>query len=295
MTTYELTELYLAETAVSAASSTISTYRSILSDFARSCGTMPADKALLLEYIRQIKEDGNTNNTIRNKLSIIKGFISWGFNNGYYEKNFAESVKMPIADHRIAERMTKDEVSTMFHTAAPKGTHNQVRNRAIMELAIITASRVSALCNLKRSDIDLDARTIRLTHTKRNKDLELPLTESVCNCLEQYIENERPQELTDSDYLFVGERKINGSFVPLTRQQIYNITKKYTANACGRALSPHKLRHTSATLQIESGKLTLDEISKNLGHSSVSTTQRYAQRLNDAPRKEATKAVFEDL
>ena len=295
MTTYELTELYIVETAVSAASSTISTYRSILSDFARSCGTMPADKALLLEYIKQIKEDGNTNNTIRNKISIIKGFVSWGFNNGYYTTNFAESVKMPIPEHKIADRMSKDEVHTMFHTAAPKGMHNQVRNRAIMELAIITASRVSALCNLKRCDVDLTAKTIRLTHTKRNKDLELPLTESVCKSLEQYIANERPQELTDNDYLFVGERKINGSFVPLTRQQIYNITKKYTANACGRALSPHKLRHTSATLQIESGKLTLDEISKNLGHSSVSTTQRYAQRLNDAPRKEATKAVFEDL
>lgn len=295
MTTYELTEMYLAECSISSASSTINTYRSILSDFARMCSEQKANKKLLLAYIEQIKEQGNSNNTMRTKISTIKGFITWAFNNGYYSTDFAKSVKMPNAEYKIADRMNKDEVRIMLHTAAPKGMHNQVRNRAILELAIVTASRVSALCQLKRSDIDLDAKIIRLTHTKRNKDIELPLTDSVCNVLEEYIECERPEELTDNDYLFVGERKINGSFVPLTRQQIYNITKKYTLNACGRALSPHKLRHTSATLQIESGKLTIDEISKNLGHSSVSTTQRYAQRLNDAPRKEATKAVFEDL
>lgn len=294
-TTYELVNTYINEMGVSLADATINNYKSVLLDFARTCGKEQASKELLIKHIMALKDAGNSNNTLRTKITVIKGFTAWAVNNGNIESDFAECMKLPTPEYHIAERMTKDEVSTMLHERAPHGTHNVLRNKAIMELAIVTASRVSAICSLKREDIDFDRKTIRFRHTKRNKEIELSLTDSLCNSLTAYIEQERPEELTDSDYLFVGERRQHGEFAPLTRQQIYNISKAYTANACGKALSPHKLRHTSASIQIESGKLSIDEISANLGHASVATTQRYAQRLNDAPRRAATAAVFEGL
>ena len=294
MTTYELINLYLDEMSVSLVPSSLNYYRSILTDFARDSGTT-ADRTTLIQHIKHLKEQ-NCNNTVRTKITIIKGFIKWAKNNGYYPTDFGQNIKLPTPEKKVTERMTKNEVHEMITNPIPKGMHNTVRNKAIMELAIITASRVSALCNLRRSDIDLDKRVVRFRHTKRNKEIELPLTESVCKTLEEYIETVRPDTLDDDDYLFVGERtNKDGNYIPLSRQQVYNITKAITKNACGRALSPHKLRHTSATIMIESGKLSIDEISQNLGHNSVATTQRYAQRLNDNPRKVATAEVFEDL
>ena len=295
MNTKTIVNKYLNEMSVSLAPATVSNYRSVLSAFAAFCGEQ-ADRDKLIESIQSMRESGNSNNTIRTKLTVIKGFTQWATSNGYIAHDYAESMKLPNAEYHVADRMDKDEVSTMLHMAAPKYTHNFERNRAIMELAIVTASRVSAICELKRSDIDLDRRTVRFRHTKRNKELEMPMTEDLALALKRYIDFERPEELTDDDYLFVGERpREDGRYYPLSRQQLYNISKTYTQAACGRALSPHKLRHTSASLQIESGKLSIDEVSKNLGHSSVATTQRYAQRLNDAPRKSATVSVFEGL
>ena len=294
MTTYEMITTYLNEMSVSLAAGSEGFYQAVLYDFAKTCKEL--NKAGVVKHIAELKDRGNNNNTIRTKLTIIKGFTRWALANGYADADYALSVKMPGAEQHISDRMNKEEVQTMLHGARPKHGHNAIRNKAIMELAIVTASRVSAICQLKLSDIDFENKTVRLTHTKRNKDIELAITDSLCANIRDYVENERPAELGADDYLFIGERKDDhGNYRPLSRQQVFNISKQYTKNACGRALSPHKLRHTSATLQIESGTLTIDEISKNLGHSSIATTQRYAQRLNDKNRKTATAAVFEGL
>lgn len=295
MTAYELVTKYVDEVSISAAPATVNSYKSILYDFAKTCGDKLPNRDMAVKHIQHLKEKGNSNNSIRTKITVMKCFSKWGRENGYSDNDYAAYLRMPGAEYHVAERMSKEEVSTMLHGRSPHGTHNVLRNKAIMELAIVTASRVSAICALKREDIDLERKVVRFKHTKRNKEIELPLTDSLCQAIQSYIDLERPENLTDKDYLFVGERPKNGSFYPLTRQQIYNISKAYTLNACGRALSPHKLRHTSASIQLESGKLALDEISKNLGHSSVSTTQRYAQRLNDTNRRAATAAVFEEL
>lgn len=298
MNTYEIVNRYLAEAEIVLAASTTNNYRSVLYEFAKTCGKENADRAKIIEHIKALKAKGNSNNSIRCKLTCIKVFVRWAFDNGYYERDFAANIPQPQPEYHVAERMTKDEVVTMLHMQAPKRSHvnNIARNKAIMELAIVTASRVSAICALNAEDIDLERRTVTFKHTKRNKELVMPLTESLCKVLKEYMENDRPQELAASDPLFVGETpKKDGRFYPLTRQQVYNISKQYTEAACGKALSPHKLRHTSASIQLESGKLSLDEISKNLGHSSVSTTQRYAQRLNDNGRRTATTEIFEGL
>lgn len=295
MTTYEVVNKYIDEAEILLAKSTAKTYQSILTEFARTCGERQPDRSIVIEHIKKLKERGNSNNTIRSKLTAIKIFVRWATENEYYEHDFAGGVPLPSPEYHIAERMTKDEVHEMLRMEAPKHSHNVERDKALIELAIVTASRVSAITQLKRSDVDLVNKTVRFRHTKRNKELVLPLTDALCDALKSYIDHVRPKELTDNDYLFVGERKIAGAYKPLTRQAIFNISKRYTEAACGKALSPHKLRHTSASLQLESGLLSMDEISKNLGHSSISTTQRYAQRLNDNGRRAATVAVFEGL
>ena len=298
MTTYEIVNNYITEMEVSLSQNTIKSYVSILTDFARICKNEKADRTKVIEYIKKLQNDGNSNNSIRTKIVVLKSFVKWASNNGFYDNDFAATIKMPSAEYHVAERMSLEEVSAMLHEAPPKGTHSASfrRNKAIMELAIVTASRVSAICSLKREDIDLENKTVRFKHTKRNKELIMPLTEALCKSLSEYINIERPKSLSATDYLFVGEKPDhNGEYKPLSRQAIFNISKRYTEAACGKALSPHKLRHTSASTQLESGLLSMDEISKNLGHSSISTTQRYAQRLNDNGRKAATVAVFEGL
>lgn len=296
MSNYEIMEQYLAEMEIALAPNTVSNYRSTLNGFIAVIGSEQApNRQACIHYIKTLKEAGLNNNSIRTKVCGVKAFAHWAVGQGIYPADFTTNIKLPAAEHHVTERMTHDEAKILLTMDAPKYSHNVLRNRALLELAIVTASRVSALCALRRNDIDLDAKTVTLRHTKRNKELVMPLTDHLAQMLEQYITIERPSELADDDYLFVGERKDeNGNWHPLTRQAVSVISKRYTQAACGRALSPHKLRHTSASIQIDAG-LSIEDISKNLGHSSVATTQRYAQKLNDGARRAATVAVFENL
>lgn len=296
MNTYDVMNKYLSEVEIVLAENTAKYYRSILTEFARLCNNEQADRDKVVQYMRTLKERGNSNNSIRVKINVVKTFVKWATDNGCYDTDFAAGVPLPGPEYKTADRMTKSEVKTLLHMDAKKGAHQVLRNKAIMELAIVTASRVSAICALTRDDVDLVNKTVTFRHTKRNKELVMPLTNSLCKTLTDYIYHARPKELTDKDPLFTGEHRAkDGTYKAMSRNAVYLICKALTEQACGRALSPHKLRHTSASLQIESGKLTIDEISQNLGHSSVTTTQRYAKRLNDTPRKTATVAVFEEL
>lgn len=290
-----IVERYLDEMSIALAENTIKSYRSTLADFCAVVGAEMPSRESIIAYIKDLKSRGLSNNSIRTMVSQIKSYFSWAVANGYYEKDSTHGIKLPAQESHVTERMTRDEAKALLHMDAPKGTHNQVRNKVMLELALVTATRVSALCALRRKDVDLTAKTVRFEHTKRNKELVMPLTDHLVEALAQYIEFVRPTELTDEDYLFVGERKDEGgNWRPLTRQAVSIISKRYTEAACGRALSPHKLRHTSASIQIDAG-LPIEDISKNLGHSSVSTTQRYAQKLNDGARRAATVAVFGNL
>ena len=295
MTNYEIAELYFTEVEVALAENTVKAYRGTIGSFIVSCGDAEPNRATLMKWLKALKDRGVSNNSRRTMISAVKCFVSWGVANGYFQSDFTNNIKLPSAEYHVTERMTHEEAKLMLQLSAPKYTHNALRNKCMIELALVTATRVSALCALRRSDIDLTAQTVTFKHTKRNKELVMSLTGHLTAMLTEYIETVRPQELADDDYLFVGERKdADGHWRPLTRQAVSCITKQYTKQACGRALSPHKLRHTSASIQIDAG-LSIEDICKNLGHSSVGTTQRYAQKLNDNGRRAATVAVFENL
>lgn len=295
LTNYEIAEQYIAEMEIALAANTVRMYRGVVNSFVASCGAEEPNRAALMAWIKALKSRGVSNNSIRTMASIVKSFVGWAVANGYYTADFTHGVKLPSPEYHVTERMTHDEAKILLNMDAPKYTHNVNRNKCMIELSLVTATRVSALCALKRDDIDLIEKTVTFRHTKRNKELVMPLTDHLCSMLREYIENIRPSDLTGDGPLFVGERKdADGHWKPLTRQAVSSITKQYTQKACGRALSPHKLRHTSASIQIDAG-LSIEDICKNLGHSSVGTTQRYAQKLNDNGRRAATVAVFENL
>ena len=289
---------YLNEFAVTATPATAQGYTTTLNMFANICGEELPNREHTIQFMQTAKDNGNCANTIRLKMAILRSFEKWALSTKQVAEPFTNDVKLPRPEYRVADRMTYAEASSMIHSDKPKGVSrkNHIRNIAILEMALVTASRVSALCNIRMEDVDLEKKTVRLLHTKNNKELEMPLTDELCATLTDYIENFRPQSENDSGYLFLAsEPHSDGTYGKLTRQAVYNIVKTYTKHACGKALSPHKLRHTSASLQLESGLLSIDEISANLGHSSVATTQRYAHRLNDTNRKTATAEIFRGL
>ncbi|MHC1722507.1 MAG: tyrosine-type recombinase/integrase [Aminipila sp.] len=220
--------------------------------------------------------------------------MRWAEDMGYIQSEQAAKIKIPAKEEKIVNMLNKDETKVLLNSQAPSVMHNKLRNKILMEIFVYSGSRVSAVCALTPADINFVSNTITFKKTKRNKEYVAFIEQELTDSIRKYIEHIRPSELSEQDPLFVGERKINGKWQQISRQGLYNVTKGYTERITGNSVSPHQLRHTSASIQLDQG-VPIDMIQDNLNHAQLNTTEIYAQRFTNNARREQTLNAFANL
>lgn len=140
---------------------------------------------------------------------------------------------------------------------------------AIAETLFSTGMRVSELCNLKSSDIDLHDATIRI-YGKGSKERMIHIgNEDVLQLLKRY-KNEFSMEIERSGYFFT-----NTNFLPISDQAVRRMINKYcNIAAINLHITPHMFRHTFATCLLEAD-VDIRYIQQMLGHSSIMVTEIY--------------------
>lgn len=103
---------------------------------------------------------------------------------------------------------------------------------------------------------------------KGSKNRVIPISERLASILYEWQENVQGGRIARS----LGRKKQIGESISTTA--IFNLVRKYGKNIGKPELAPHDLRRTYAQIGLENG-ITIEQISKLLGHSSVKTTQRY--------------------
>lgn len=193
------------------------------------------------------------------------------------------ALRSPRVPQRLPVYLTPGEVVAllrMVDTSTPHG----IRDMAILAVMLNCGLRVGEIEGLTVNSVDLQARTIRLTG-KGGKERELPLNAAVAAALERWLAI-RPTEAR-GDWLFTSTDPIALGRSGLWRTQYMQAAVRRYAAAAGltKRVTPHKLRHTFATL-LHSRGVALVEIQALLGHSSISSTQIYVhtnpQRLRAA-------------
>jgi len=148
------------------------------------------------------------------------------------------------------------------------------REKIIFDLCLYCGMRISEVLNLKTDNIEGDQ--IRFIG-KGNKERVVPLPKFIKQRLKKYMSDK---------YIFK-----NKSGKPLSRFYVEKVFRNLSKEI-GIRITPHSLRHTFATYLINNG-LDIYHISKLLGHSSISTTQIYAD-LNVSKLKDKLK-IMEDI
>ena len=147
----------------------------------------------------------------------------------------------------------------------------RLRDRALLETLYACGLRVSELCSLTLSQVDLTSNTLR-PMGKGSKERLVPVAAGTVGLLKRYLREARPVLLRGaiSPRFFVGA--LGGD---VTRQQVWELVRRSAVGAnIGKRVTPHTLRHTFATHLLENGA-DLRSIQEMLGHASVATTQRY--------------------
>ena len=213
--------------------------------------------------------------SISHHITVINSFYSFLLNDGVLLENPCANVASPKIPKRLPNYLTEDEVNNLLNINLL--TPYDYRNKAMMELLYATGLRISELCNLKITDIDIHNCFVRV-FGKGKKERIVPISDIALEYLQIYINNYRSIILKNSisDNLFISNNQTN-----ISRQGFFKILKK-ECQRCGitKNVSPHVLRHSFATHLLQHGA-DLRVIQELLGHEDIATTEIYAHIVNE--------------
>ena len=203
-------------------------------------------------------------------LSALKTFYRYAKRQGWVTRNPAQRLRAPKLQRRLPEILRPEEIVAVLE--APDESPAGLRDRALLELLYSSGLRVSELCGLDVAQIDLRERLVRVMG-KGRKERIVPIGGPASEALGRWLEA-RPLLLKEgaNTALFIGVRGRRLS----PRSIRLQLDQAVLRAALGRHLHPHLLRHCFATHLLQGGA-DLRSIQELLGHSSLSTTQRYTQ------------------
>ncbi len=225
------------------------------------------DHLVVRDYIGSLF--GNKNPTsIARKLSSIRSFFDYCLRQGHVNNNPAKEVASPKIPKRIPKFLTVDETFTLLNAPDSK-TVLGARDQAILELLYASGLRVSELVALAIPDINLEEGMVRVLGKGRKERL-VPVGEKATQALKHYYEFRKSLVTDGNDAIFVNKHGQRISVRSVERM----LVKYLRQTGINKTVTPHVLRHTFATHLLNAGA-DMRGIQELLGHSSLSTTQKY--------------------
>lgn len=216
------------------------------------------------------------------KVAAIKSFFKYLYSKTrILQENPASDLESPKISKRNPIYLTLDESKNLLNSIDKTYKHSK-RDFCIITLFLNCGLRLSELCSIDISKIKGDTLTIV---GKGNKERTVYLNKACLTAISQYMSERSSMEVLPDhkDALFISERKRR-----INKRTVEIIVKKYIeiAGLDKSKYTPHKLRHTAATLMYKHGNVDIRSLQKILGHENISTTQIYThvddERLREA-------------
>ena len=236
----------------------------------------------LYAYMSYLSLDKSNKVTSRaRKVASLRSFFNYLTTKAkVLEINPAKELESPKLGKRIPKYLNVDESKQLLNAI---DGDNKERDFAIITLFLNCGMRLSELISINLSQIKDDKLTVL---GKGNKERTIYLNQASKNALNEYLRVRPKDNLKDKNALFLSEQRKR-----ISPRTVQYIVKKYiiAAGLDPEKISPHKLRHTAATLMYQYGNVDIRSLQEILGHESVSTTEIYThinkEQLKDAVNK----------
>ena len=248
---------------------TVRAYKRDLEGFYTHVHTEP-DKIDLIDirgFIAEQIKAGYNKNTVSRRLASIRSFFKFLRREGYVKANPARLVSNIKLPKLLPKFLSVDDVFSLVEK--PEGIgFIPARDRALLELLYSSGMRVAELSGLNTDDVNMKGALVKVKG-KGRKERIIPVGSKALDALKSYM-IERALMKSKQRALF-----LNRLGSRLTERGIRRIVVKYAkAVQISGQIGPHTLRHTFATHLLQGGA-DLRIIQELLGHSSLSTTQKY--------------------
>jgi len=232
-------------------------------------------------FLWGVKSKGLKPASLYRIMESLRQFYKYLASEDIVKNNPTLNIAAPKIPGTLPEMLASQEVETLLSSINEPGETN-VRNRAMLELLYAAGLRVSELVNLKFSNVNLKDSFLRITG-KGSKERIVPFGDKAKFFLKVYLDKRRPPQSQD-DNVFISRLGKKISRVEFWRQ-LKNIARKAGIN---KNITPHTLRHSFAS-HLLSGGADIRFIQEMLGHSSISTTQRYTHLDNAKIKRQHKK------
>jgi integrase/recombinase XerC len=248
---------------------TVRAYRKDLNEFSGYVKTQP-EKVDIFDvrgFIAAQVSGGLNKSTVSRRLSSIRSFFKFLYREGYIKVNPAKLVSNPKVPKLLPRYLSVDDMFSLIEK--PEGIgFIPARDRAILEFLYSSGLRVSELSGLNTDDLNIRESLIKI-RGKGRKERIVPVGSKAVEAVKSYLV-ERMLLKSRDKALFLNRRRTR-----LTDRSVRRIVVKYArALAMNGKIGPHTLRHSFASHLLQGGA-DLRVIQELLGHSSLSTTQKY--------------------
>lgn len=233
----------------------------------------------IYEYLNFVMRDRDNNPRTRaRKLACLRTYFKYmTLKANKLQDDPVKNIDVPSLKKAMPKFLTLDESKMLL--AAVKPGDFYTRDYCILTLFLNCGMRLSELCGINLRDVRDE--TIRIVG-KGNKERFVYLNEACNAALDSWLTDRRRFERpSERQALFLSARGTR-----LTTRRVEQIVDEAikAAGLEGRGYSPHKLRHTAATLMYQYGGADMLALKEILGHEHVSTTEIYTHINSDRLR-----------
>ncbi len=266
---------------------TITAYREDLEDFFRflteegvaDCSPDQVTRRHIQQFLAELHRRGIAKSSMGRRLSTLRTFFRFCARLRLVEALPTEGIANPRQDKRHPKALNVDQAfalldnrNTQKKRGAGPARREEIlhcRDIALAELLYGSGLRISEALALSVAGLDLASGQVRVLG-KGGKERIVPLSDTSRLSLEQWLQVRGEVAARQEQCLFVGSRGAGLS----RREAARRIALLCRLAGLAQSVSPHALRHSFATHLLESGA-DLRSVQELLGHSRLSTTQRY--------------------
>lgn len=293
---------YLANLKASGASDvSIENYGRTINSYAKFCASSkedPATPSAVASYKLHLSQERKCKlATIQYHIIVLRAFFSFCVRTLRTVEENPVLDDLDVSKKKLANErkpygdklLTEQEIKALVTSSRPSGMHEAqyLRNRAIVLTLVLTGLRNAELLALTAMDTRFGKDGyITVRSGKGDKYRTVPFPTVAQRAVIDYLKESRPHGLPANAPLFgIGDKKED--WRPIDRCSLSTTVSRYVEHATGhRGERSHALRHAYASFLLTHG-VPVQDLQHSLGHSSVQTTERYAQLLD--PKRSTAK------
>lgn len=284
--------LVYLETIRGLSDNTVTAYREDYSHLMNTLGAQTPMNSIKSEDLRLCVGILSKNNykatSVNRFISATRSLFAYSKKFQYIQTNVAEEIKTLRIAKKLPRYMTRGEIDELCAMPENVGLLWPARDKAIFEMLYSSGCRVSELVSL-RMDSFTEGFASAKVMGKGSKERYVFFEKDSRDALELYLK-ERNEKLGERA---AGEKMLflNQALTPLTTDGVRYILQRYSGvDGTNHPVNPHAFRHTFATQMLSEGA-DIRMVQEMLGHSTISTTQRYTH-VTAAQLKEAYAQAF---